>query len=283
MATAPSTTVSSPSRTKMPKASTYNIYTLKVSTPPYGLWINIPFRTKGSTAIRDEAKTRGARFVPAAKGKMKWWLPQNKFTTETIAWLNTNQMIHGERSAPVFNANALQFSDINTALPFRLWLVVPFAHKDGVKNLGAKWSGDLKKWYFDNRTLTPGIFTNMLANKWAWCFSGTTVSNPGQISEINFSVEDLDSKRTAPLTRTVVQPTAAPAADVPFRMQLWSFEKNDHLIVMCTTADGRVNIKSSDETYVSNIYTKEEARTCWNCIVADGWVLTVTHKQGEHE
>jgi hypothetical protein len=194
----------------MPKASTYNIYTLNASTPPYGLWINIPFRTKGSTAIRDEAKTRGARFVPAAKGKMKWWLPQNKFTTETIAWLNTNQMIHGERLAPVFNANALQFSDINTALPFRLWLVVPFAHKDGVKNLGAKWSGDLKKWYFDNRTLTPGIFTNMLANKWAWCFSGTTVSNPGQISEINFSAEDLGEAYPSLNLR---KPTAAPAAD----------------------------------------------------------------------
>ena len=194
MATAPSTTVFSPSRTKMPKASTYNIYTLNASTPPYGLWINIPFRTKGSTAIRDEAKTRGARFVPAAKGKMKWWLPQNKFTTETIAWLNTNQMIHSERSAPVFNANALQFSDINTALPFRLWLAVPFAHKDGVKNLGAKWCGVSKKWYFDNRTITAGIFTNMLANKWAWCFNGTTVSNPGQISQINFSVEDLGGK-----------------------------------------------------------------------------------------
>jgi hypothetical protein len=259
---------------------TYKPYTLNASTPPYGLWINIPFRTKGSTAIRDEAKTRGARFVPAAKGKMKWWLPQNKFTTETIAWLNTNQMIHGERLAPVFNANALQFSDINTALPFRLWLVVPFAHKDGVKNLGAKWSGDLKKWYFDNCTLTPGIFTNMLANKWAWCFNGTTVSNPGQISEINFSAEDLGEAYPSLNLR---KPTAAPAADVPFQMQLWSFEKNDHLIVMCTTADGRVNIKSSDETYVSNIYTKEEARTCWNCIVADGWVLTVTHKQGEHQ
>ena len=273
MATAPSTTVFSPSRTKMPKASTYNIYTLNASTPPYGLWINIPFRTKGSTAIRDEAKTRGARFVPAAKGKMKWWLPQNKFTTETIAWLNTNQMIHGERSAPVFDANALQFSDINTALPFRLWLAVPFAHKDGVKNLGAKWCGDSKKWYFDNRTITPGIFTNMLANKWAWCFNGTTVSNPGQISQINFSVEDLDSKRTAPAISTVVNPTAAP--------QLWSFEKNGEIIIMFTTADGRVNIKSSDETYVSNIYTKEEARTCWNCIVADGWVLTVGRNTNE--
>lgn len=275
MATAPSTTVFSPSRTKMPKASTYNIYTLNASTPPYGLWINIPFRTKGSTAIRDEAKTRGARFVPAAKGKMKWWLPQNKFTTETIAWLNTNQMIHSERSAPVFNANALQFSDINTALPFRLWLAVPFAHKDGVKNLGAKWCGDSKKWYFDNRTITAGIFTNMLANKWAWCFNGTTVSNPGQISQINFSVEDLGGKSNAPATSTVVTPTAAP--------QLWSFEKNGEIIIMFTTADGRVNIKSSDETYVSNIYTKEEARTCWNCIVADGWVLTSTSKKDTNE
>ena len=275
MATAPSTTVFSPSRTKMPKASTYNIYTLKASTPPYGLWINIPFRTKGSTAIRDEAKTRGARFVPAAKGKMKWWLPQNKFTIETIAWLNTNQMIHSERSAPVFNANALQFSDINTALPFRLWLVVPFAHKDGVKNLGAKWCADYRKWYFDDRTLTPGIFTNMLANKWAWCFNGTTVSNPGQISQINFSVEDLGGKSNAPATSTVVTPTAAP--------QLWSFEKNGEIIIMFTTADGRVNIKSSDETYVSNIYTKEEARTCWNCIVADGWVLTGTSKKDTNE
>ena len=275
MATAPSTTVFSPSRTKMPKASTYNIYTLNASTPPYGLWINIPFRTKGSTAIRDEAKTRGARFVPAAKGKMKWWLPQNKFTTETIAWLNTNQMIHSERSAPVFNANALQFSDINTALPFRLWLAVPFAHKDGVKNLGAKWCGDSKKWYFDNRTITAGIFTNMLANKWAWCFNGTTVSNPGQISQINFSVEDLGGKPNAPATSTVVNPTAAP--------QLWSFEKNGEIIIMFTTADGRVNIKSSDETYVSNIYTKEEARTCWNCIVADGWVLTGTSKKDTNE
>ena len=275
MATAPSTTVFSSSRTKMSKASTYNIYTLNASTPPYGLWINIPFRTKGSTAIRDEAKTRGARFVPAAKGKMKWWLPRDKFTTETIAWLNTNQMIHSERSAPVFNANALQFSDINTALPFRLWLAVPFAHKDGVKNLGAKWCGDSKKWYFDNRTITAGIFTNMLANQWAWCFNGTTVSNPGQISQINFSVEDLGGKPNAPTISTGVTPTTAP--------QLWSFEKNGEIIIMFTTADGRVNIKSSDETYVSNIYTKEEARTCWNCIVADGWVLTGTSKKDTNE
>jgi len=251
--------------------TTYTTFVLNPSAIPFGVWIDIPFRTKGSTAIRDEAKNRGARFVPAAKGNIKWWMPKNRLTAETVQWLNDNQMIRGERKAPVFNPNAMAVDDINLAYPFRIFLYVPFADKDYAKQMGAKWSGVDKRWYYDATNLTKPRFDEAMKRQWLHSFHGSLKATTPLATAVYFSAEDLGGTATAP--------TAAPAAE----LQLWSFEKNGEIIIMFTTADGRVNIKSSDETYVSNIYTKEEARTCWNCIVADGWVLTGTSKKDTNE
>ena len=130
MATA-STTAPTNRSTRSPM--TYKPYTLNPSAVPYGLWIDIPFRKKGSTAIRSEAKGRGARFCPASKGTIKWWMPNNRLTADTVNWLNQYEMIRGERKAPVFNPNAMTLADINLAHPFRVFLAVPFVDKDVAK------------------------------------------------------------------------------------------------------------------------------------------------------
>lgn len=240
----------------------YTPFVMNPSALPYGLWIDIPFRTKGSTAIRSEAKGRGARFVPAAKGNIKWWMPQNRLTAETVDWLNTHCMIRGERKAPVFNPNALKLTDINLAYPFRLYLAVPFADKDIAKNMGAKWSAEDKRWFFDATNITQSHFNDVLKREWAYAFHGVlNNTNNTAATGVYFSTEDLGG---APAP-------AAPAA--PFKQQGWSFVKNGMFITMVTTADGRINLVSDDEAWVDGIYTKDESRTTWNALIADGWVV----------
>jgi len=250
----------------------YTPYTLnqeRLSALPYGLWIDIPFRTKGSTAIRSEAKGRGARFVPAAKGKIKWWMPKNRLTQDTVDWLNSHEMICGERKAPVFNANALNLADIDLAYPFRLYLSVPFADKDIAKSMGAKWSAEDKRWYFDATNIKQSLFNDVLKREWAYSFHGVLKSDPTHTATgIYFSTEDLGSPAGA----------AAPKAPaVPHKPQAWTFVKNGLFITMHTTADGNIVLTSDDENYIDNTYTKDEARVTWNALIADGWVLSKTH------
>jgi hypothetical protein len=246
--------------------ASYTPYTLNPSALPYGLWIDIPFRTKGSTAIRSEAKGRGARFVPAAKGKIKWWMPKNRLTADTVDWLNKNEMICGERKAPVFNSNALKLTDINLAHPFRLYLSVPFADKDIAKSMGAKWSSEDKRWFFDATNINQSLFNDVLKREWAYSFHGVLKSDPTHTATgIYFSTEDLGG---------AAAPTA-PAA--PRKPQGWTFVKNAMFLTMNTTTDGRIVLTSDDENYVDGIYTKDEARQTWNALVADGWVLSQTH------
>lgn len=240
----------------------YTPYNLNTSALPYGLWIDIPFRTKGSTAIRSEAKGRGARFCPAAKGNIKWWMPKNRLTQDTVDWLNQHEMIRGERKAPVFNPNALKLTDINLAHPFRLYLAVPFEDKDTAKSMGAKWSADDKRWFFDATNIKQSVFNDVLKREWAYSFHGVLASaNSTAAIGIYFFTEDLGGA-------TAVQSVAAP--HVP---QAWTFVKGGLFLTMHTVADGRIALASDDENYVDNIYTKDEARVIWNAILTDGWVL----------
>ena len=257
---------------RRPMPASYTPYTLNPSALPYGLWIDIPFRTKGSTAIRSEAKGRGARFVPAAKGKIKWWMPQNRLTADTVDWLNKNEMIRGERNAPAFNSYALNLADIDLAYPFRIYLAVPFEHKDIAKGMSAKFCGDSKRWYFDATSITQQRFDEMLKRQWVYSFHGVLKSDPTHTATgVYFSTEDLGSPAGA----------AAPKAPaVPHKPQAWTFVKNGMFLTMHTTptdvADGIV-LTSDDENYADGIYTKDEARNIWNALIADGWVMSQTH------
>ena len=254
---------------RRPMPASYTPYTLNPSALPYGLWIDIPFRTKGSTAIRSEAKGRGARFVPAAKGKIKWWMPKNRLTADTVDWLNKNEMICGERNAPVFNPNALKLTDINLAHPFRLYLSVPFADKDIAKSMGAKWSSEDKRWFFDATNINQSLFNDVLKREWAYSFHGVLNSSTTHTG-VYFSTEDLGSPAGA----------AAPKAPaVPHNPQAWTFVKNGMFLTMHTTAvyGGGIALTSDDEKYADGIYTKDEARNIWNALIADGWVMSQTH------
>jgi hypothetical protein len=54
---------------------------------------------------------------------------------------------------------------------------------------------------------------------------------------------------------------------------VWTFVQNGLVITMQTTADGRIALDSEDQSYVDDIYTKDEARGTWNALLADGWTL----------
>ena len=245
----------------------YTAYTLNTASLPYGLWIDIPFRKKGSIAIRSEAKGRGARFCPAAKGTIKWWMPQNRLTAETVDWLNANEMIRGERKAPAFNPNAMAVDDINLAYPFRVYLAVPFADKDIAKAMGALWSGDDKRWYFNATNLTKHRFDEAMKKQWLHSFHGVLKSDTTHTATgVYFSAEDFGSAASAAAP-------AAPAAPAPFVPQAWTFRKNGQYISMTTSPDGRVAVVSDYEDCVDGTYTKDEARTTWNALIADGWTI----------
>ena len=253
-----------PTRSRMTK--TYTPFTLSPSAQCYGLWIDIPFRKRGSTAIRSEAKGRGARFCPAAKGNIKWWMPQNRLTADTVQWLNANEMIVCERKAPVFNPNAMTVADINLAYPFRVYLAVPFEHKDVAKMLNAKFCGDAKRWYFDATSITQQRFDEMLRRQWVFSFHGVLKSDTTHTSTgVYFFTEDLGGA------------TAVKSVPAPFVQQAWTFVKNGLTVAMNTMADGRIAFASDDESYMDGIYTKDEARQTWNALIADGWVLVRTH------
>ena len=245
---------------------TYTPFALNPSALPYGLWIDIPFRTKGSTAVRSEAKGRGARFVPAAKGTIKWWMPQNRLTQDTVDWLNKHEMIRGERKAPLFNPNAMKLTDINLAYPFRLYLSVPFADKDTAKSMGAKWCGDSKRWFFDATSINQSRFNDVLKREWAYSFHGVlNGANSTAAIGVYFSTEDLGGA------------TAVQSAAAPFVPQAWTFVKDGLFLTMNTVVGGCIALASDDEKYRDATYTKDEAREIWNALLGDGWVIVKTH------
>jgi hypothetical protein len=102
----------------------------------------------------------------------------------------------------------------------------------------------------------------MLKKQWVFSFHGVLKSDPTHTAVgVYFFKEDFDGG-------VAVQSVAA-----PFVPQAWTFRKNGLIITMQTTADGRIALDSEDESYVDDIYTKDAARTTWNALLADGWVL----------
>ena len=70
-----------------------------------------------------------------------------------------------------------------------------------------------------------------------------------------------------------------------FTIRQWMFtRKHDEVIIMSTTTDrGMIMIQSrprpvNDIYAVNDMYTKDEARTMWYALLADGWMLDKREK-----
>jgi len=147
----------------------YTPYTIS-ATLPYGLWLNIPFRKRGSGELRSEAKQRGARYNPhGISDDFRWWIPGRMLSAETLQWLNANEMITGERSAPVFIPNAMGFTfdRIDFTRPVTLSLEVPYENRECAKRMGARWDTQVRKWRFLDDRLTEDVLNECIRRKWA--------------------------------------------------------------------------------------------------------------------
>lgn len=175
-------------------------YTPNPSAPlPYGLWLDLPFRTKGSTAIRSKAKALGARFVPNAK-PYQWWLPCRFITQDSLDWFNSVNAIVGERQAPVFNTS-IKWSDIDHTKTFTVILRMPYDQKDIAKSDGAFWDSYEKAWYFPKKNFTEDLF-----NKYAKMKAISRVIYPAYNtpSRLMFFTDDMGAGVTTAATPVAV-------------------------------------------------------------------------------
>ena len=67
-----------------------------------------------------------------------------------------------------------------------------------------------------------------------------------------------------------------------FTLRQWMFtRKHNEVIIMSTTTNhGMILIQSRDQygTILDNMHTKDEARTMWYALLADGWMLDKREK-----
>lgn len=95
-------------------------------------YLSVPF------ADKDEAKTLGARFDMSKKC---WYVPAEKEVAPFSKWMSGDKAVKSIK---------------------KMYLTVPFADKDVVKGLGAKWDPDKKKWYIMSNTNTELFKTWLL-------------------------------------------------------------------------------------------------------------------------
>lgn len=86
-------------------------------------FIKVPF------AEKEKVKELGARWD---KDMKSWYVPEDADKEKFSKWER-----HDPSTAPQIDPNLT-----------RIYLNVPFADKDAVKSLGARWDGDKKQWYF---------------------------------------------------------------------------------------------------------------------------------------
>lgn len=226
------------------KTSTYTPLVVDPANPiAFGVWVNIPFRRKGATEIRQEAKTRGARYEPKATGSCSWWVPVKYLTNDTVCWFNDNKLFRGIRNAPTFNENLLSWSDISNGFvdipdgsggtktvvfnTFVLSCDVPFEEKDLVKIKGAVFNCISKKWQFDSYTLTEKTYKFLLDNKYAYSFAGfdctirgiTNTTNP--IVFLSFQEPDMNSNDLPASSTTLPQGDVLPSAALVEGLKGW--------------------------------------------------------------
>jgi hypothetical protein len=66
-----------------------------------------------------------------------------------------------------------------------------------------------------------------------------------------------------------------------FTMQQWMFtRKHDEVVIMSSTPNERIMIQSRDQhgIILDDMHTKDEARTMWYALLADGWMLDKREK-----
>ena len=67
-----------------------------------------------------------------------------------------------------------------------------------------------------------------------------------------------------------------------FTIRQWMFtRKHDEVVIMSTTTDrGMIKIESRDRcgSMLHDMHTKDEARSLWYALLADGWVLDTREK-----
>ena len=241
-------------------------FTFDATKPlPYGLWLDIPFRTKGATALRSEAKSRGARFLPNAK-KWSWWLPQRRITQDSVNWFNKHNLFRGERKSPVFNST-IKWSDLPHGHQFTVVLRLPYEQKDIAKADGAAWDSISKCWWFNSNHFTESMF-----DKYAKMQAISTVLARGAANDINFFTEDDGSG-------TVAAPVAAPAAQTQ-PMQAFYMDNGQFVIKFLNTKNGDnavlITIYEDGKPLPGNALhgvrlSVEDARSYWDTFVKSGY------------
>ena len=241
-------------------------YTPNPSAPlPYGLWLDLPFRTKGSTAIRSKAKALGARFLPNAKPH-QWWLPCRFITQSSLDWLNSVNAIVGERQAPVFNTS-IKWSDIDHTKPFTVMLCLPYEQKNIAKSDGAFWDAYEKAWYFPKKAFTEALF-----NKYAGMKAISRVIYPGNNtpSRLMFLTDDMG---TGAATAAATQSTPTKKVFYLRRditvIEFVHNENGDNTVMITRYENGvvRTDIMGIDHNFLN----VQDARSLWDNSVSNGF------------
>lgn len=247
------------------------------TVPPFALWLDLPFRTRGSTALRAEAKGRGARYCPQALGAYKWWIPWSAVRRDptTLPWLNTHSMIRGERSEPTFNPNAVLWSDVDTTR-CRLWLRVPYADRAAAKGAGARWDASSRKWYYGRDTLTEARFNDAVLRKWADLYAGGLRST-GTVTAVSFWVEDLGgATATPPQTKSERSGAWRLVRDVDgcSEQAVLQMTLSGDTVDICSKSPAHLGVNAWGENTVNHVvgaYTLPEGRAIWGALTRNGW------------
>ena len=102
--------------------------------------LDVPFGKRGSTEVRQWAKTIGARWNTSHK---EWRITASRVCSDRLAIINSLRLYlnHTTKAAPIFLARIGSPS-------CRVILQVPFEEKDTAKGDGARWDTVERKWYF---------------------------------------------------------------------------------------------------------------------------------------
>ena len=102
--------------------------------------LDVPFGKRGSTEVRQWAKTIGARWNTSHK---EWRITASRVCSDRLAIINSLRLYlnHTTKAAPIFLARI-------GSVECRVILQVPFEEKDTAKGDGARWDTVERKWYF---------------------------------------------------------------------------------------------------------------------------------------
>lgn len=238
-------------------------FTYDASKPlPYGLWLDIPYRTKGATALRSEAKSRGARYLPNGK-KWTWWLPQRRITQDSVNWFNKHSMFRGERKSPVFNS-AIKWSDLNHTHPYNVVLRLPYEQKDIAKADGAMWDSVGKYWWFSSSSK----FTEALFDKYAKMQAIDRMFAKDIAGNIHFFTED-DGSGTVAAPAAQTQPMQAFYMDNgQFVIKFLNTKNGDNAVLITVYEDGKPMPGNALHGVRLSV---EDARSYWDTFVKSGY------------